>query len=78
MAIVEQGCNKCVMKNFTWRKQPIVGQYPAGNIMTSFGILMSGINISQAMLMFRHMNLATITVKTYHKHQSTFLLPRNI
>jgi hypothetical protein len=40
-----------------------------------FGILMSGINISQAMLMFRHMNLATISVRTYHIHQSIHLFP---
>ncbi len=43
--------------------------------MRSFGILMSGINISQAMLMLRHMNLATISVRTYHLHQSIFLFP---
>ena len=58
MAIVQQTCSKCIKDNFTWKSQPLVlGKYPAGNIMTSFGILMSGINISQAMLMFRHMNL---------------------
>ena len=76
MAIVQQTCSKCLKNNFTWRSQPLVlGKYPAGNIMTSFGILMSGINISQAMLMFRHMNLATITIRSYHLHQSTFLIP---
>jgi solute carrier family 8 (sodium/calcium exchanger) len=76
MATVVQACSKCLMENFTWRSQPMVmGRYAAGNIMTSFGILMSGINISQAMLMFRHMNLATISVRTYHIHQSTHLFP---
>ncbi|CAB4006694.1 RNA-directed DNA polymerase from transposon BS, partial [Paramuricea clavata] len=75
MATVVQACSKCLMENFTWRSQPMVmGRYAAGN-MTSFGILMSGINISQAMLMFRHMNLATICVRTYHIHQSTHLFP---
>jgi solute carrier family 8 (sodium/calcium exchanger) len=43
--------------------------------MTSFGIFMHGINISQAMLMFRHMNLARISVRTYHIHQRTHLFP---
>jgi solute carrier family 8 (sodium/calcium exchanger) len=76
MAIVEQTCSKCLKDNFTWRSQPFVfGKYPAGNILTSFGILMSGINISQAMLMFRHMNLATITTRSYHSHQAAFLIP---
>jgi hypothetical protein len=35
---------------------------------------MSGINISQAMLMFRHMNLATITAQSYHSCQGVFLI----
>ena len=30
---------------------------------------------NQAMLMFRHMNLAMISVQSYHGHQSTFLFP---
>ncbi len=76
MSTVIQACSKCLTDNFTWRSQPMVlGRHAAGNIMTSFGILMSGINISQAMLMFRHMNLATISVRTYHLHQGTFLFP---
>ena len=76
MASVVQACSKCLTENFTWRSQPMVmGRHAAGNIMTSFGILMSGINISQAMLMFRHMNLASISVRSYHAHQSTFLFP---
>ena len=53
----------------------VMGRYPAGNIMTTFGILMSGINISQALLMFRHMNLATISARSYHLHQSELLIP---
>ena len=76
MATVVQMCNKCLMEDFVWRSQPMVmGRYPSGNILTSFGILMSGINISQAMLMFRHMNLAMTSVQSYHGHQSTFLFP---
>ena len=76
MATVVQMCNKCLAEDFVWRSQPMVmGRYPSGNILTSFGILMSGINISQAMLMFRHMNLAMISVRSYHSHQSTFLFP---
>ena len=56
----------------------VMGRYPSGNILTSFGILMSGINISQAMLMFRHINLAIISVRSYHGHQSTFLFPATL
>ena len=74
-AIVTQICSECPFKNFNWRSQPMIDRFPAGNIMTSFGILMSGINISQAMLMFRRMNLCTIAVRTYHNHQTNFLFP---
>ena len=31
--------------------------------MTSFGILMSGVNISQVMLMFKHMIMIIIIIK---------------
>ena len=67
MATVVQMCNKFLVEDFAWQSQPMVmGRYPSGNILTSFGILMSGINISQAMLMFRHMNLAMISVWSCH------------
>ena len=77
MATVTQICKTCKPgKQFQWRSQPLVlGKHPAGNIMMSFGILMSGINISQAMLMFRHMNLFAISLRTYFVHQSKFLFP---
>lgn len=69
MVNVVQSCDNCIEHNFTWRTQRMVlERYPARNIMTSYGILMSGINISQVMLIFRHMNLSTISVRPYHLH----------
>ena len=74
MATVAQMC-----KNSLWRT--LCGEAnlwlweDIRQALKSFGILMSGINISQAMLMFRHMNLAMISVRSYHGHQSTFLFP---
>ena len=53
MASVVQPCTKCLKENFTWRSQSMnMGRHAAGNIMTSVGIFMSGISISQAILMF--------------------------
>ena len=77
MATIIQLCNHCgPSKQFQWRSQPLVfGRYPAGNVMMSFGILLSGININQAMLMFRQMGLAAIAVRTYFQHQKNFLFP---
>ena len=43
--------------------------------MMSFGILLSGVNISQVLLMFRHMGLAAISPRSYFNHQRNFLFP---
>ena len=77
MATITQICKQCKPKKaFTWRSQPLVlGKHPAGNVMMSFGILMSGISISQVIVMFKHMNLSAISLRTYFLHQSKFLFP---
>ena len=75
MATVIQTCKKC-KNEFKWRSQPLVlGSIPAGNLMMSFGILTSGVNISQVFLMFKHMGLAAITIRTFFRHQRQFLIP---
>mgnify|MGYP001092924673 CR=1 FL=1 len=77
MATVTQSCAMCgPNKQFSWRSQPyILGRYPAGNILLSFAILMSGVNISKVLLMFRHMGLCVISARTYFVHQNKFLFP---
>ena len=77
MATVVQTCKHCGSnRKFKWRSQPFVfGKFPAGNLMMSFGILMSGINISQIILAFRHMGLCAISPRTYFAHQKKFLFP---
>ena len=77
MATVIQTCNKCGKnRQFKWRSQPFIfGRYPAGNIMMSLGILLSGVNISQVLLMFRHMGLSAISPRSYFSHQRNFLFP---
>ncbi|XP_065068073.1 uncharacterized protein LOC135693494 [Rhopilema esculentum] len=75
MCIIAQDCDFCG-KQFIWKSQPYVhGRYPAGNLMTSLSILLSGISISQAFLMFKHMGLSMITPRTYFLHQIKFLFP---
>ena len=75
MATVVQSCKHC-NKEYQWNSQPtILGRYPAGNIMMSFAILMSGVSISQALLMFKHMGLAAISIRTFFYHQKEFLFP---
>ena len=77
LATATQICKACPPDRFfQWRSQPFVlGRHPAGNVMMGFSILMSGININQVMLMFKHMNLLTISLRTYFRTQSKFLFP---
>ena len=77
MVTVIQKCTACGPSNqYHWRSQPLIlGRYPAGNILMSFGIIMSGISINQVMLMFKHIGLCITSVRTYFLHQRKFLFP---
>ncbi len=75
MAIVEQTCKSC-KGSYTWRSQPLVlGKYPAGNILLSFAILMSGSSISKVLLLFRHLGLKIYCARTFFYHQRRFMFP---
>ena len=75
MVTVVQDCLTCG-KVYKWHSQPFIfGKYPAGNVMMSFGILMSGVQISQILLAFKHMGLSAISPRTYFYHQSKLLFP---
>lgn len=69
-----QTCSRCGRKN-SWESQPYIGKIPAGNILTSAAILYSGALPSKALQMFKILNLATITRKTFFRHQSRYLQP---
>ena len=76
MVTVQQFCEECGGKSFTWRSQPFVfGRYPAGNILLSFAVLMAGASISKVLLVFKHMGLAAVTSRIFFYHQSRFLIP---
>lgn len=76
MATVTQSCALCGKDSFTWKSQPyIFGKYPAGNMIISFAILMSGVNISKVMLLFKHIGLSMFAARTFFYHQTTFLMP---
>ena len=75
MATVIQSCKQC-KKEYRWRSQPLLfGKVPAGNLMMSLAILTSGVNISQVFLMFKHLGLLAISVRTFFQHQRKFLFP---
>lgn len=76
MVTVYQNCFKCGEHAHKWRSQPLVlGRYPAGNLLLSFGVLMAGASISKVLLVFRHMGLSAYKVRTFFAHQKTFLFP---
>ena len=77
MAVVTQYCSTCgPTRNFQWNRQPhILGRHAAGNLMTSFAILVSGVSISKVFLLFKHLGLCTITSRANYLHQNKFLFP---
>ena len=77
MAMVTQVCSNCGPKrNFQWNSQPfILGRFAAGNVMLCFAILMSGVGISKVFLLFKHMGLCSVTIRTYFMHQKELLFP---
>ena len=73
---VYQNCVHCGDNLFKWMSQPLVlGRHPAGNLLLSFAVLMAGGSISKILLVFKHMGLNAINVRTYFAHQTKFLFP---
>ena len=76
MVTMMQNCPVCGKGAFQWCSQPFVlGKYPAGNVLLSFGILMAGASVSKVMLVFKHMGLCSMTCRTFFLHQKRFLFP---
>ncbi|CAH1242609.1 Hypp6887 [Branchiostoma lanceolatum] len=76
MAIVSQSCTSCDEDSYAWPSQPFVfDKYPTGNILLSFGILISGISLSKTLLLFKHIGLSMFSGRAYHQHQKKYLVP---
>ena len=76
MVTITQDCPKCGEAAYKWRSQPLIlGSYPAGNVLLSFGVLMAGASISKVLLVLRHMGLSVMNARTFFRHQSNFLFP---
>ena len=75
MVSVYQRCNHCG-STFKWHSQPLpLGRHPAGHLLLSFATLMAGASISKILLVFKHMGLAAISARAFHKHQANFFIP---
>lgn len=69
---IEQTCGECNNK-WIWNSQPYYGAIPAGNVLQSSAILFSGCLPAKALRMFSILRCASITRKTYFRHQSELL-----
>ena len=61
---IKQICHHCSNK-YVWESQPYVGKIPVGNILISAAILYTGSLPAKALRVFRSLNCATITRKTF-------------
>ncbi|KAI4816010.1 hypothetical protein KUCAC02_006129 [Chaenocephalus aceratus] len=59
LLVITLSCASC-FKKVTWNSQPYIGSTPAGNILLPASILLA---------------LATISSRTYFRHQRSVLLP---
>lgn len=72
--LVVLDCQSCHHKT-RWNSQPYVGSTPAGNIMLSASILSAGAIPSKVMKVMGHMKVATITARSFSRHQRLILFP---
>jgi hypothetical protein len=65
MVTVQQHCRNCP-SGFTWRSQPLIMRnYPAGNILLSFAILIAGASIKKILLVFKHFDMQVYEARTF-------------
>ena len=73
MILVIFTCASCGTER-SWTSQPYCGSTPAGNILLSTAIVCAGTTISKVERVLRHMSVACITKRTFHRHQEEFIL----
>jgi len=71
---IKQECSQCNNKD-VWESQPYIQNIPAGNILTFAVILYSGSLPAKALRIFKTLNCATISGKTFFRHQKKYLHP---
>ncbi|KAJ4919623.1 hypothetical protein JOQ06_023020 [Pogonophryne albipinna] len=74
LLLVTVCCGSCYKKS-TWQSQPYIGPYPAGNILLSASLLFAGATATTFLRVLTHMNIASISGRTFFRHQSSILQP---
>lgn len=67
-------CHSCFQVS-SWSSQPFIGNIPAGNILLSASILFAGAIPSKVLRVLNHLNVETISPRTFFRHQKNILLP---
>lgn len=68
-------CESCSNEGEKWDSQPCLGNIPAGNVLLSAATLFSGGSCTSTLRLLQHLNVASITERTFYRHQTRFLQP---
>ena len=71
---IKQACSQC-NNTFVWESQPYIRNIPAGNLLISAAILFTGSLPAKALRVFKTLYCATISRKTFFRHQKKYLHP---
>ena len=71
---ITQSCEACHCIR-AWKRQPSIGNTPAGNALLSGAILFSGALPTQTIRVSQHIKCNTITPHTFYHHQKMYLTP---
>ncbi len=74
MLVLEATCKSCA-HHLVWHSQPLVGDTPAGNILLSASILFAGATPGKVLRVLTHLGLASISRRTFSRHQKHILVP---
>ena len=66
-----EACNKAS----TWKSQPNLGTFPAGNILLSAGILFAGASVAKVLQVLNSIGVATHNSRNFFQQQKTILHP---
>ena len=71
---IKQECHHC---GHTWKRnsQPFIKDVPAGNILLSAAILFSGSTPTKSLHLLKCLQVACISERTFHHHQTKYLAP---
>ncbi|KAF3833246.1 hypothetical protein F7725_026911 [Dissostichus mawsoni] len=67
-------CDSCLQAT-KWQSQPSIGNFPAGNMLLSAGILFAGASPTKVLRVLNHMGVMTYEKRTFFSHQRDILQP---